>query len=155
MIGARARLLLPVRTPRLGEVRLALPAWRAARASSSHSARQGGPTSREAGRPEWEGEISDEELQKQQRPLRLAVKIIVASWISYKACCYTMDKGGALLATLALLCSRALTPARPGPPTTDNLMVGSTLTLLRSAKEQTRASGLYRVNEWHTGGARR
>lgn len=94
MIGARSRLLLPIRIPRLGEDRLAWSVWRAARASSSHSAREGKPDPRGAERPEWADEISDEELQKHQKPLRLAVKIIVASWISYKAYCYTMDKGG-------------------------------------------------------------
>jgi hypothetical protein len=91
---ARCRLLLPARIPQLGEHQPTLPVCRAVRASSSQSAREGAPNPRGDGRPEWAEEISDEELQKHQQPLRLAVKILVASWISYKAYCYTMDRGG-------------------------------------------------------------
>lgn len=116
MIGARSRLLRPARSPQLGEDRLTLLVRRAARASSSRSAREREPNPREPERPEWADEITEDELQKEQRPLRLAVKILVASWISYKAYCYTMDKGGPCWPCPARLCFRALKPPAPTLP---------------------------------------
>jgi len=138
----------------LGEDRLAWSVWRAARASSSHSAREGRPDPRG-------GSGRSGQMRSPTRSCR-----------STRSHCGWRSKSswrpGSRTRPIATRWTRvglaghsrdALLPhteaARSGHPTPDNLMVGSTLTLLRSAKEQTRASGLYRVSEWHTGGARR
>eukprot|EP00967_Tisochrysis_lutea_P058856 scaffold74997_cov31-Tisochrysis_lutea.AAC.2 len=61
-------------------------------APASSSSRDGRAAQEEP--PEWAREESEEELQHRQRPLRLAVKVFVASWVSYKAYGYLMQKGG-------------------------------------------------------------
>jgi len=64
-----------------------------ARASSSQSNRSGSAGERPEDEPLWPDEETEEELYKRQRPLRIAVKVAITTWISYKTCSYMMEFG--------------------------------------------------------------
>jgi hypothetical protein len=64
-----------------------------ARASSSQSARSGPAREEPEDEPVWPDEETEEELHKRQRPVRLAVKVFITTWISYKAFSYMMEFG--------------------------------------------------------------